>query len=165
LLISVSLFGQWPFISIGTLASRAVGTHDGLRSYGGYLWQMAIVGPFAPQSPIQIAADRIFREFLEPDGPDIVIAGAESAMLPGGVGWRYLQLRLERSGIHGAFVAPHRLQFNMQQRRLTLVTEFPSDAADQFDRGYGVKLYDLRDEEHAKPCWQSGVIDDCIATK
>ena len=97
LFVSISVMGKPPFFKIGTLASRPVGTHDGMRSYGGYLWQMATVYRLAPRSERQLAADRMLSEFLNPVGPDIVFVGKESFFFPGSIGWRHLQLELERS--------------------------------------------------------------------
>jgi hypothetical protein len=108
---------------------------------------MATVYRLAARSEQQLAADRILSEFLNPVGQDIVIGGEEGYFFPGGIGWRHLQLELERSGIHGTLVAPHQLQFNLNDRRLTLVRDLFPDTKQQFERGHGVKLYDLRGPE------------------
>ena len=147
LFVSISVMGKPPFFKIGTLASRPVGTHDGMRSYGGYLWQMATVYRLAPRSERQLAADRMLSEFLNPVGPDIVFVGKESFFFPGSIGWRHLQLELERSGIHGTLIAPHQMQFDLNDRRLTFLRDLIPDAEKQFERGRGVKLYDLRSSE------------------
>jgi hypothetical protein len=144
LLISVSLMGKPPFVLFGMLASRPVGTHDGLRSYGGYIWQIAAMDRFAQPSERQLEADRIRRAFLNSRGPDIVLVGVEDISPPGSIGWRHLQLELERSGIHGELVAPHRIQFERNGRTLTLVTNLPPDLLKQLDRGRGVEVIDLR---------------------
>jgi hypothetical protein len=144
LLISVSVFGQPPYLEIGSLASRPVGTHDGYRSYGGYLWQAAALDRWAPRSEQQTAASLILNDFRRSVGPDILVAGDESFFAPGGIGWRHLQLELERSGVHGRLLAPQELQFDLNDRKLTLVRDLRPDTLKRFDRGRGISLIDLR---------------------
>ncbi len=49
LIFSFNLSGTAPYVRIGLHAARQVGTHDGLRSFGGYLWQVAAVDRYAPR--------------------------------------------------------------------------------------------------------------------
>jgi len=151
LIFSFSLTGTAPYIHIGLQATRPVVTHDGFRSYGGYLWQMAAVDRYVPRLESQLAADCIISEIMR-GGPDIVVVGQESAMLPGGIGWRHVQLGLERAGYQGTFVAPHQISFDVNGHRLTLLTQASQEAIAGFDRGRGVKLYDLRDSELVASC-------------
>ncbi len=150
-IFSFSLTGTPPYLHLGLLAMRPVGTHDGPRSYGGYLWQMATVDRFVPRPEAQLAADCIVAA-LKSGGPDIVVAGAESAMLPGGIGWRHVQLALERAGYRGALIAPHQIRFDVEGRRLTLSNQISEAMLAGLDRGLGVKSYDLRDSEFAASC-------------
>src|SRR6185437_1949787 len=147
ILFPASLTGAAPFIHFGTIASRPVGTHDGLRSYGGYLWQMATRDRFSPRSEHQILADQIKQEFFQSAGPDLLIAGGENVFDPGGLGWRELQPEPEFLAVHGAVISPHQIQFERNGRRLTLTRDLPQDFKQLFDRGSGVKLYDLREHE------------------
>lgn len=120
-LLSVSVFGHAPFIKPGLMPSRTIGTHDGDRSYGGYLWMMmALDGPTA-QSPAQRQAARLAHRFISAPGPDMAIVGSENFFDPGGVGWRHLQLELERNDIHGTLAGPHRLRFTHKDRHLWLI--------------------------------------------
>ena len=145
LLISFSFYGHPPFVQIGTLASRPVHTHSGLRSYGGYWWQAANVRGSAQSSEQRPPADAILHEILTPSGPDLVIAGGEDYFDRGGVGWRLVQLELERGGFRGRVIAPHQVQFDVNGRRLTLLSELSPDTMTQLDRGRGIVLHDLRD--------------------
>lgn len=122
-LIAISPMGHPPFMAAGLLPPRPVGSHDGARGYGGYLWQMiALDGP-AAQSDAQRRAANLERRFLA--GENLMIVGSENVFDPGGIGWRHLQLRLERAGIHGQLIAPHRLLFQHEGHSLTLATETP----------------------------------------
>ena len=145
-LVSISFTGTSPFVHVNTFAYREVGTHDGTRSYGGYLWQVAAVDRLAPPTDHQLIARQVVQDFFEKEGPDIVAVGGENFFDRGGAGWRDLQLYLEQSNIHGTLVAPHELQFSFRQRKLTLLRDLPDDYATRFDRGRGVRLYDWRED-------------------
>ncbi|MCP4618204.1 MAG: hypothetical protein GY844_17435 [Bradyrhizobium sp.] len=151
LIFSFSLTGSAPYIHIGLQAARPVGTHDGYRSYGGYLWQMAAVDRYVLRLESQLAADCIIDE-IKHGGPDIVVVGHESAMLPGAAGWRHAQLALERAGYRGILIAPHQIRFDVEGHRLTLLAQVSKDALVGLDRGRGVRVYDLRDSELAAQC-------------
>jgi hypothetical protein len=146
LFFSASFYGRAPYLMLETRASRQIGTHDGTRSYGGYFWQMFAVERGAELTAHQEFAQRVLGELREVNGPDIVIAGNENFFNPGGAGWRDLQLLLEADGIHGSVVAPHTIQFELNGRKLTLIRDVPVKIDALFDRGRGVKVYDLRDE-------------------
>lgn len=150
-IFSFNLTGTAPYLQIGLQATRPVITHDGLRSYGGYLWQMATVDRYAPRLESQLAADCMIGA-LKSGGPDVVVVGYESAMLPGGVGWRHVQLALERAGYRGTLIASHQIRFDVGGHRLTLLNQISQEALAGFDRGPGVKVYDLRDSELAASC-------------
>jgi hypothetical protein len=116
-----------------------------MRSYGGYLWQIAALDRFAAPTEHQLIARQIAQEFFRKDGPDIVVAGGENFFEPGGAAWRDLQLYLEQSNIRGTITAPHEIQFFHQGRKLTLVRDLPPEFVSRLDRGLGIKLYDRRD--------------------
>ncbi len=141
--VSASFAGRAPFISIGTLASRQIGTHDGPRSYGGYVWQIAALDRLAVPTEHQLMAQEVAREFLLKSGPDIVVVGEENFFDLGGAGWRDLQLVLEQSGLRGMLTASDKIEFDYGARKLTLLRELPPDFANRF--GVGVKLYDWRE--------------------
>ncbi len=149
--VSVSVYGKPPYLTLGALASRPIETHDGPRSYGGYLWQMAAVNQMATPSDREIRARQLFDEILDASGPDLVFVGDENYFSLGGVGWRHLQLMLEQAGFRGRLIAPHTLQFDIGPRRLTLLREFEGNASlPPFDRGGGVKLHDFRDPKEQR---------------
>lgn len=150
-IFSFNLSGTPPYIRIGLHATREIVTHDGFRSYGGYLWQMATVDRYAPRLEAQLAADCIINE-LKSGGQDIVVVGHESAMLPGGIGWRHVQLALERAGYRGELVASHQIRFDVEGRRLTLLNQVPKDAPAALDRGPGVRVFDLDNSEAVAGC-------------
>lgn len=150
-IFSFSLTGTAPYVHLGLQAMRPIGTHDGFRSYGGYLWQMAQVDRYAPRSESQLASDCIIAD-LKSDGPDVVVAGDESAMLSGGIGWRHVQLALERAGYRGALIASHQIQFDVEGRRLTLLNQVSAEALASLDRGLGVKVFDLNDSKVVAGC-------------
>lgn len=146
-IFSLNFSGASPYVHIGLRPTREVVTHDGPRSYGGYLWQMATVDRYAPRLDAQLAADCIISK-LKGRGQDIVVVGRESAMLPGGIGWRHVQLALERAGYRGELVASHQIRFDVEGRRLTLLNQVPKEAPAALDRGLGVRVFDL-DNSHA----------------
>ena len=121
LFVSISLYGHRPFVALGSLADRPVGTHDGQRSYGGYLWQaMAVDAPTA-YSDDQRAADALATHLTG----NTLIVGGENYFDRGGIAWRHLQLRMEREGAHGALIAPHQLRFSYHHALVTLADTPP----------------------------------------
>ena len=143
-LVSISLSSvRHHIIHIGAFAYRQVGTHDGMRSYGGYFWQIAALDRFAEAYRTSAYRAPNGQEFLQKDGPDIVVVGGENFFDLGGAGWRDLQLYLERSDIRGAVVAPHEIQFSYKERRLTLVRDLPPEFVSRFDRGFGNRVVRL----------------------
>jgi hypothetical protein len=145
LFVSFSVYGNKPFVRIETLASRPVPTHDGFRSYGGYVWQIATIDRYASRSDEQLAADEIRKEFLNTSGPDILLVGDENYFSHGSIAWRHLQLELERAGIRGNLKAPHEIHFDLDGRKLIIVRELSSDYGNLYNSGRGVKLYDFRE--------------------
>ena len=121
LFLSVSHSSRAPFLVPGTVPARSIGTHDGERSYGGYAWTMARVGKAGGKAKDEKAAATLANDFLAHDGPDIVIVGEEGYFHRGGLGWRHLQLSLERAGVHGEVAGPTRIVFVRGSRRLWLV--------------------------------------------
>jgi hypothetical protein len=143
LFVSFSFYGHPPYVQIGTLAPRPINTHTGPRSFGGYLWQ-AIEVHKVPLTPEKMLADQIVDEFLKPSGPDVVIAGGEDFFDRGGIGWRLVQLNLERLGFHGRVTAPHQVEFTANGRKLTLVRDLYPKTATAPRWTPGNLLYDLR---------------------
>jgi hypothetical protein len=113
LLISISLSGQPPFLTPGTMPSRPVGTHDGLRGYGGYVWLMRATDSPQAKDKSQKAADVIGGSLFGSDAGNLVFLGGENVFDPGGVGWRHLQLILARRGIEGRYIGAHSLRFDL----------------------------------------------------
>ncbi|MBO9670148.1 MAG: hypothetical protein J7485_06500 [Sphingobium sp.] len=138
--VSLSLTKRPPFLVPGLLATKPVGTHDGSRSYGGYLWlAMATDGPQA-QDAKQKQAAALAASLLGPKGGNVVFLGGENVFDPGGMGWRHLQLLLARRGIIGSYTGPHMLRFDLGNGRwLILGRAMPDGLA---DRTY--QLIDLR---------------------
>lgn len=150
-IFSFNLTSISPYVQISLQPTRQVGTHDGFRSYGGYLWQIATVDRYAPRYEAQLAADCIIRGLKSGD-QDIAVVGQESAMLPGGIGWRHIQLALERSGYRGRLVAPHQIQFDVDGRRLTLLSQISDKELYALDRSAGTKVFDLRVSDLVSSC-------------
>ena len=121
MVLSVSLIGRPPFIVPGLMPARTVGTHDGARSYGGYFWMMAAMAGDSGQGPDRLAAVKIAEQFLGGDASDILILGGENYFDRGGMGWRHLQLVLEKAGVRGAVAGPHRIVFSKGAHRLWLI--------------------------------------------
>lgn len=143
--VSVSPSRHPPFARPGLRPVRPVGSHDGPRGFGGYLWQMTATDEPAAQTPDQHAAAALAAAFARPDGPDLVILGGENVFDPGGVGWRHLQLRLERAGLHGQLVGPHLLRFGQGRRRLLLARSLPPALRP------GTRVIDLRSPSDEQP--------------
>ncbi|WP_380875275.1 hypothetical protein ACFB49_04010 [Sphingomonas sp. DBB INV C78] len=119
--ISISLIGRPPFVLPGLMPARTIPTHDGGRSYGGYVWMMRALDAPAARTEAQDHAARLAGLFLGGKGPDIVIIGGENVFDRGGVGWRHLQLKLEGAGIHGDLVGRDQIRFAQGDRHLWLV--------------------------------------------
>lgn len=139
LLVSVSLSGTPPFLKPGLAPARPVETHDGPRGYGGYLWQMAATDAPAQRTGSQRRAHALARELLDGRPQRVLLLGGQNVFDPGGMGWRHLQLILERRGIRGTLIAPHALLFELGEgRRLILAREAPPMAT------AGYRIIDLR---------------------
>jgi hypothetical protein len=146
-IFSVSVDNARPFVQIGTLASRQIKTHDGTRSHGGYLWQMASVDMCSVPSRRELMARQLLEGILIPHGPDILIVGDQGFFRPGAVGWRHLQLLLEQSGSRGVVLGPGRIRFNVNGRLITLATAIDHDLSN-FGSSGDVQIVDLRDENY-----------------
>jgi hypothetical protein len=140
--ISFNIKGSSPYLQIGTLATRPIGTHDGERSYGGFLWQVLALDRFAARTKDRRLADCMKAEFERPIGPDIIVVGGENYFEVGGIGWRHLQLELEKVGIRGKVKAQHEVQFDHNGRSLTLLTTLPLNID---ARAGHPKIFDLRE--------------------
>ena len=126
LFVSVSFSSRALAVAIGGEPDRPVGTHDGPRGYGGYVGQiMALDGPTA-QTAEQREAATLAQELAS---RNLLIAGGENFFDKGGIGWRHLQLRLERQGVHGVLEQPHRLRFTLPNRRQLVLASAPDDVS------------------------------------
>jgi hypothetical protein len=121
--VSLSFFGHAPFLEPGLSPHRLLPTHDGMRGYGGYVWQMAATDGSAAKLPAQKEAWALYDRFQA--GQSLVVVGNENYFDHGGVGWRHLQLRLERAGIRGTLIAPHMLRFTNGGASLLLADDPP----------------------------------------
>lgn len=118
LFLSVEPQRASPYLTILGQQSRTVVTHDGPRSWGGYLWHM---GRASPQWAARDARAKAILAAINIMGP-IVIVGRQSAFLPGGLAWRQLQLHLSRAGYEGQVVGPGALLFERAEGQLFLLT-------------------------------------------
>lgn len=123
--LSISLSGKAPFLLPGLEPSRPIGTHDGPRGYGGYLWQLMATDSSSKQSDAQYAAADLARNLLEGPHRNILLVGGENYFDRGGIAWRHLQLILARRGIHGVLVAPHVLLFDLGTGRRLILARKP----------------------------------------
>ncbi|MBT2187927.1 hypothetical protein [Sphingobium nicotianae] len=138
-LASLSLVGHAPFLLPGLSPVRPVGTHDGARGYGGYVWQMIRTDAAPLEAGNRPGAQALARDLASGATPRLLLLGGENLFEPGGMGWRHLQLILERQGIHGVLVAPHVLNFDLGRgRRLILARDMPAMATS------GYRIIDLR---------------------
>lgn len=111
--VSASLYGHAPFVGLSALPERPVNTHDGPRGYGGYLWQMMATDAVSEQPPEQ----RTGTDLAQALGREnILFLGGENYFDKGSVGWRHLQLILEKRGVHGVLMAPHVLRFDFPDK-------------------------------------------------
>jgi hypothetical protein len=147
LVVSINLRRPPIFIQFSTFSTRPVGTHDGHRSYGGYVWEAAQVDRLRPRWHDQLAADRLLNDFMSSNGPDLVVVGAENVFTKGAIGWRHLQLELEQRGIHGILAGPRRIQFNSKYRRITLLRDLGAETMKSLDRGKAIRIIDLGDDQ------------------
>jgi hypothetical protein len=144
LFVSFSFYGHPLRVEVGTLASRPIHTHSGFRSYGGYLWQAMEIGRPKMRSEELVAADELMSMILEPQGPDLVIVGGEDYFDRGGVAWRLLQLELERRGFRGEVIGSDQIRFNVNGRKLTLISEVDPSTVLRMEHEGQSHLIDLR---------------------
>lgn len=145
--ISISLFGHAPYLVPGLAAIRPVGTHDGPRGYGGYLWQMMATDGPSSKTEKQRAAALLAQYLSSPAGKSLIVLGGENFFDPGAVGWRHLQLILEKRGIHGRLAAPHELIFNVRAGRWLVL----ADAMPAALPGGPYRMIDLRSPSDNQP--------------
>jgi hypothetical protein len=113
-------------IGFGEIPAVPVGTHDGLRAFGGYIPQMMAVQRTESWATEKAEAHRIVDQWRNSPSGDTLLVGGENIFDRGGVGWRHVQLILETHGIHGVLGGPHRLIFSDGQRRFILATALPA---------------------------------------
>ncbi len=119
LIVSIEPRPQSPYFKITTSDPFQIGTHDGTRSWGAYLLQMSRVNDadFLPAQP----ANDLMNTLLDPSyDHDIVLTGGQNVFDNGGLGWRHLQLRLERAGFHGQLTARNQISFALPNGSLVL---------------------------------------------
>lgn len=133
LVVSISLDRQSPFILPGLTPIKPIGTHDGPRGYGGYLWQMMATDAVEPSPGQSGAARRIETQLMTTEPINMLIIGKENMFDPGGVGWRHLQLMLEQRGLHGTLIAPRTLRFDLPSGgRLILADAMPAKVENDY---------------------------------
>jgi hypothetical protein len=118
MMFSVEPIIKPPFLKISTTDNREVGTHDGPRSWGSYLWQFRRVASITSKDAKD--ADELLAFLEEPNSQNIVLVGGENFFSPGGVAWRHLQIRLEREGFSGRVVEAGRIKFEVPSGTVTL---------------------------------------------
>lgn len=123
--LSLSPWGHAPYVSLGLRPMREIPTHDGWRSYGGYLWQLMDVQLVETDRAQHRLERHLLDQVLQPSGFDIIVVGDENYFSRGGAAWRRLQLALEKRGVRGIYVAPHTLMFSIGARHLTMTAEYP----------------------------------------
>lgn len=129
-----------PFLHIDTRPSWPIGTHDGPRALGGYLWQMMATNAEESRTEDQRAADNIVTDWLHGSPGDTLFLGGENYFDAGGVGWRHVQLTLEKRGIKGTLDGPHRLRFTIKEKQFVLATDMPGHVP------IGTRIIDRRSE-------------------
>ncbi|OJY71720.1 MAG: hypothetical protein BGP16_14120 [Sphingobium sp. 66-54] len=125
IILSVSPMGHAPFLMLGLTPLRPIGTHDGPRGYGGYLWQMIATDAQIERTAEQRAAAQLEQNLLTGTPRRMQILGGENYFDRGGIGWRHLQLALEKRDIHGTLIAPHTLLFDLGPGRRIVLAHAP----------------------------------------
>jgi hypothetical protein len=121
IVLSVSLFGHAPFLGVGLQPSRPVGTHDGKRGYGGYVWQMAAIDD-VKKDDHGARAGQFIHDFIDGSRENILFLGGENYFDQGGVAWRGGQLTLARRGIQAQLIGPHMLRFDLGNGRWLILS-------------------------------------------
>lgn len=141
-LVSAAPQKQAPFMAISTMPNWPIGTHDGPRALGGYIWQMMATDAPENHTEVQHEADQIVVDWLNgPPGKTLFIGG-ENYFDAGGVGWRHAQLALEKRGIKGTLAGSHNLVFTEGDRRFVLSIAQPAEMP------AGTHIIDRRSETH-----------------
>ncbi|WP_443971941.1 hypothetical protein [Sphingobium sp. CR28] len=124
-IFAVALQKSAPFLRIETRPSWSIGTHDGPRALGGYLWQMMATNAEENRTEDQRVAARIVTDWLQGPPGDTLFLGGENYFDAGGMGWRHVQLILEKRRLQGKLTGPHQLTFVQGDRRLILAVASP----------------------------------------
>lgn len=109
-----------PFIDIGMRESRVVGTHDGPRSWGAYMWHIA--GVKAVWGNKVESADALFETLSSPRPRSVVFVGLQGSFSPGALVWRHLQLELVKQGYRGNLITKEALVFNLPSGTIIMKT-------------------------------------------
>lgn len=120
--------GEAPYLRIALTDTKQIGTHDGARSWGGYLWQMARV-PYT-NADKDAATERLLDEVLAPREGAVAFVGPQNYFSPGGLAWRNLQLRLAQAGYRGQVIGKEALRFDLPAGPLFLLTSGSAAAHD-----------------------------------
>jgi hypothetical protein len=122
LVASVEPDNEMPFLSVATQDGRKIGTHDGHRSWGAYLWHMRDVRETSRASERRLLVEDMLAALSELRTTPVALVGDQSVFSPGGIAWRNLQLALARAGHNGDVIAPGALEFDLPSGRLLMLT-------------------------------------------
>jgi len=120
-----------PYLRIALANTKQIGTHDGARSWGGYLWQIARI-PYT-HADRDVVTEILLEEVLAPRDGAVAFVGDQGYFSAGGIAWRNLQLRLAQAGYRGQVIGTEALRFDLPSGPLFLLTSSSAAAQDLTD--------------------------------
>lgn len=122
---------QPPFVNISMAESRVIGTHDGPRSWGAYLWHMSNVKSVWAEG-VKVA-DAISEALANPHSHPIVFVGPQGTFSSGAPAWRHLQIDLVRKGYTGRLLDKGFIAFDIPSGPVAMMSPDVQPPADYDD--------------------------------
>ncbi len=112
-----------PYLSVSVSNARQIGTHDGQRSWGAYIFQVLRFDHWYDESNQALNGQKIVDALLTGNNKIIIFIGDENYFAEGAAAWRHAQLALEKGGYNGTVVASKVIMFEVGSNRLWITDD------------------------------------------
>lgn len=120
LIVSLEPTTKTPYINVTVSDARKIGTHDGPRSWGGYVSQLLKVKKNRSNNESFVVGKLLTDTLLSGGVEKLYYVGDQSYFSEGAAGWRYAYLMLAVEGYHGELVESGVVRFMIGQSEFWL---------------------------------------------
>lgn len=114
LVVNINVDNAKPYFNLSFTPQRVITTHDGMRSWGGYLQQFIKIKSSNHNSEGYIQANAFLRDINANKNTTLVILGKQNVFESSSTGWRYMQLMLSgQPGFSSKVVGPKHIRIQI----------------------------------------------------